>query len=100
MKRIALVATLIPLVIFEFYLCTALLPVQWQRAINDRIANASPKSREVTPINDPLLSQEIEQVFDEHAGLRILRGVSTVALLAGNGWLKFFIWRLQRPTRG
>ena len=100
MKRIVLFAILIPLVVFEIYLCTAFFPVQWQHAVNDRNANAFPKSHDMTPITHPALSQEIDQVLHGHAGLRILLDVITIALLAGNGWLISFIWRLQRAARG
>jgi hypothetical protein len=60
MKKIVLIAALIPLVLFEVYLCTAFLPLQWQHAINNRVANILPKSSDTTPITHPLPSLEIE----------------------------------------
>ncbi len=50
---------LIPLVLFEMYLCTAFLPMRWQRAINDSLPDILPKSHDWTPITHPLLSEEI-----------------------------------------
>ena len=96
MKKIVLIAALIPLVLFEVYLCTAFLPLQWQHAINNRVANILPKSSDTTPITHPLLSLEIEQVLREHVGLRIAVFGITMALLAVNTW---FIWRLLRAMQ-
>ena len=93
MKRIALVVLLIPLAVFELYLCTAFLPMKWQLAINDHIADILPRSPDWTPITHPLLSQEVEQVVNEHTGLRILLFTFTVALLIGNAWLIRWVWR-------
>jgi hypothetical protein len=39
-KRAAYLMLLIPLVLFEMYLCTAFLPMRWQRAINDSLPAA------------------------------------------------------------
>jgi hypothetical protein len=50
MKKIVLVVLLIPLVLFEIYLCSAFLPLHWQHAIKDRVANIFPKSHDATPI--------------------------------------------------
>jgi hypothetical protein len=94
MKRIALVVLLIPLALFELYLCTAFLPVKWQLAINDHITDILPRSPDWTPITHPLLSQEIEQVLNEHIGLRIALFTITVALLIGNAWLIRRVWWL------
>jgi hypothetical protein len=95
-KKIALLALLIPLTLFEFYVCTAFLPDQWQRTINDHIPDIFPQSNDWTPITHPLLSQEIEQVLHEHIGLRIALYTITVALLIGNGLLIRWVWRLAR----
>lgn len=98
MKKIALLALLIPLTLFEFYVCTAFLPDQWQRTINDHIPDILPKSNDWTPITHPLLSQEIEQALHEHIGLRIALYSITVALLIGNGLLMGLATRAQKTS--
>lgn len=90
---------LIPLALFEIYLCTAFLPIHWQHAINDRVANILPKSSDTTPITHPFLNLEIEEVLREHVGLRTAVYAITIALLAANTWLIFFIWRVFRATQ-
>jgi hypothetical protein len=100
MKKIPVIALLVPLVLFEIYLCTAFLPLRWQRATNNRIADVLPKSYDSTPGTHPLLSQEIEQVLREHTGLKMALCALILALLAGNSWLIWFVWRLQRPREG
>jgi hypothetical protein len=57
-KKIFVIALLIPLILFEAYLCTAFLPPQWQHAINDVLVRLLPESR--TPVTHPMHSQEIE----------------------------------------
>jgi hypothetical protein len=99
MKKIVLIASLVPLVLFEVYLCTAFLPLKWQHAINDRVANILPKSSDTTPITHPFLNLEIEQVLREHVGLRIAVYAITVALLVANTWFICFIWRFFRATQ-
>jgi hypothetical protein len=94
MKRIVLVVLLIPLTMFEVYLCTAFLPDTWQQAINDHVPDIFPKSNDWTPITHPLLSQEIEQVLRQHIGLRIALYAITLGLLIGNAWLIRFLWQL------
>jgi hypothetical protein len=94
MKRITLVVLLIPLTLFEVYLCTAFLPDAWQHAINDHIPDIFPQSNDWTPITHPLLSQEIEQFLQEHIGIRILLFSITLGLLIGNAWLIRLLWRL------
>jgi|SRR5580658_2058332 hypothetical protein len=96
MKKIAIIALLIPLVLFEVYLCTAFLPLQWQHAINDHIADILPKSHDSTSVTHPLLGKEIEQVLREHTGLKMALYAFTIVLLAGNTWLICFVWRLRR----
>ena len=86
---------LIPLVLFEMYLCTAFLPMRWQRAINDSLPTISPKSHDWTSTTHPLLNEEIEEVLREHVGLRITLFVITLALLAGNAWLIRRVWRFS-----
>lgn len=98
MKKIVLIALFVPLVLFEVYLCTAFLPLYWQHAMNDRVANILPKSTDTTSTTHPLLNLEIEQVLRENVGLRIAAYAITIALLAANTWFIFFIWRLFRAT--
>jgi hypothetical protein len=90
-KRAACMVLLLPLVLFEMYLCTAFLPMQWQRAINDSLPTILPKSHDQT--THPFLSEEIESVLHEHVGLRITLFAITVALLIGNAWLIRRVWR-------
>jgi hypothetical protein len=89
---------MIPLILFEVYLCTAFLPDTWQRAIDDHIPNIFPQSNDWTPITHPLLGQEIEGVLREHIGMRIALYTITVALLLGNALLIRWVWRLSRRT--
>ena len=98
-KKTILSAALIPLVLFEIYLCTAFRPDTWQRAIDDHIPDIFPRSNDWTPVTHPLLSQEIEQVLREHIGIRILLYAITVGLLIGNAWLIRFLWRLRDNTQ-
>jgi hypothetical protein len=92
------VALLVPLVLFEMYLCTAFLPIRWQRAINDSVSDIFPKSHDWTSVTHPLLSEEIEGVFREHVGLRVARFAVTVILLAGNAWVIRRVWRMSRAV--
>jgi hypothetical protein len=97
-KRAACLVLLIPLVLFEMYLCTAFLPMRWQRAINDNLSALFPKSHDLTPIMHPLLSEEIESVLHQHVGLKITLFAITVSLLLGNAWLIRRIWQFSvRP---
>ena len=98
-KKIALLVLLIPLTLFEVYLCTAFLPGTWQSAINDHIPDILPKSNDWTPITHPLLSQEIEQALHEHIGIRILLYAITVGLLIGNALLIRLLCRLRGSTQ-
>jgi len=98
-KKTALFFLLIPLTLFEVYLCTAFLADPWQRSINDHIPNIFPKSNDWTPITHPLLSQEIEQVLRERIGIRILLYAITVGLLIGNAWLIRSLWRLRASAQ-
>jgi len=98
-KKIALLVLLIPLTLFEVYLCATFLPEPWQRAIDDHIRDIFPKSNDWTPITHPLLSQEIEQALREHIGIRILLYIITVGLLIGNAWLIRLLWRLRGSSQ-
>jgi len=94
-KRAACLVLLMPLVLFEMYLCTTFLPTSWQRAINDSLPNISPKSHDWTSTTHPLLNEEVEQVMREHVGLRITVFVVNLALLLGNAWLIRRVWRFS-----
>jgi hypothetical protein len=93
-KRIVSAIVLIPLGLFEIYLCMAFLPVKWQLAINDRITSILPSSPDWEPVTHPVMSQEIEQVLHEHVGLRVALFTITIALMVGNAWLIRRLWRL------
>jgi hypothetical protein len=99
MKKAALFAVLIPLTLFEIYVCGAFLPGQWERAIDDGVRDILPKSHDWTPITHPLLSQEIEQALREHIGFRIAVSAITIAVLVGNAWLIYSVWRLLRCSQ-
>ena len=99
MKKAALFALLIPLALFEIYLCSAFLPRRWQLAIDSGIRDILPRSYDWTPITHPLLSQEIEQVLHEHIGIRIAVYAITGTLLVGNAWLIRSVWRLLLGRR-
>ena len=99
MKKILLVALLFPLVLFEVYLCTAFLPVQWQHAIDGKISRVLPESHDWTPVTHPNLDQEIDQVQREHIWLRIALYAVTVLLLGTNTWVIHRVWRLLRSGR-
>ena len=94
-KKFTLIVLLIPLTLFEVYLCTAFLPDSWQRAIDNHIPDIFPKSNDWTPITHPLLSQEIEQAMHGHIGIKILLYAITLGLFIGNAWLIRFLWRLR-----
>jgi hypothetical protein len=98
LKRAALLVLLIPLTLFEVYLCTAFLPDSWQWVIDNHIPNIFPQSNDWTPITHPLLSQEIEGMLREHIGIRVALYAITVALLVGNALLIRGLWRLSRRT--
>src|SRR6267378_2195498 len=99
MKKLFLIILLIPLVLFEVYLCTAFLPVQWQRAIDRNVHRVLPESHDRTPITHPNLDREIEEVLLEHIWLRIALYVVTVILLGGNTWVILRVWRLLQSGR-
>lgn len=98
MKKILLIVVLIPLVLFEIYLCTTFLPLHWQHAISDGMAQILPKPHDMTPITHPLLGQELDQVLREHIVLRIVLYAVTIALLVANTWLIWHVWRILRTT--
>src|SRR6266849_7405051 len=87
MKKAAVVVLLIPLILAEFFLCNALLPQKWQRAIDSKIPSILPESHDWTPITHPNLDQEIEQVLHEHVWLKITLYFVTISLLVGNAFV-------------
>jgi hypothetical protein len=95
MKRISLIILVIPLMLFEVYLCATFLPDSWLRVISSHAPDILPKSNDWTPITHPLLSQEIEQVLREHIGIRLALYAVTAGLLLGNAWLIRLLWRLR-----
>ena len=96
-KKIFVIASLIPLILFEAYLCTIFLPVQWQRAINDVLVRLLPESQ--TPITHPMLRQEIEQVLSENPWLKVGVWAITLLLLTVNTWAIRRLLRLFRRER-
>ncbi len=99
MKKIALVALLIPLVLFEGYLCTAFLPLDWQHTIDMKIRRVLPESHDWTPITHPNLDQELDQVLHEHVWLKITLYFVTISLLVGNAFVIRWVWRHLRGAR-
>ncbi len=93
MKKATVIVLLIPLVLFEIYLCTAFLPLNSQHAIEKKTPRILPETHDWTPITHPNLDQEIEQVLREHFWLKVALYAITVILLAANTWV---IYRLRR----
>jgi len=56
--RAACFVLLVPLVLCEMYLFTAILPLRWQQTINDSLPDILAKSHGSTPITHPRLSEE------------------------------------------
>ncbi len=97
MKKTLSIAPLVPLILFEAYLCTAFLPLPWQRAINDVLVRLLPESQ--TPVAHPMLSQEIEQVLSENVWLKVGVYAITLLLLAVNAWAIRRLLRILRCER-
>jgi hypothetical protein len=97
MKKTFLISSLIPLILFEAYLCTAFLPLPWQRAVNDVLVRLLPASQ--TPVTHPMLSQEIEQVLSENVWLKVGVWAITLLLLAVNACAIRRLLRLLRRER-
>jgi hypothetical protein len=97
MEKIFVIALLIPLILFEAYLCTAFLPLPWQRAVTDVLVRLLPASQ--TPVTHPMLSQEIEQVLSENVWLKVGVLAITLLLLAVNAWAIRRLLRLLRRGR-
>lgn len=98
MKRIALFVLLIALTLFELLLCTAFLPMSWQHALNDRIANFLSRPGDMTPTTHPMLSAEIDQVLRENLSLRIFLYTVTLGLLVINTLIIRSVWRRLRAA--
>jgi hypothetical protein len=99
MKKIALIALLIPLVLFEGYVCTAFLPLDWQHTIDLKMRRVLPEWHDWTPIAHPNLDREIEQVLLEHAWLKVALYFVTISLLVSNAFIIRWVWRLLRGGR-
>lgn len=99
MKRIGLIILVIPLTLFEVYLCATFLPESWLRVISSHTPDILPKSNDWTPITHPLLSHEIEQVLREHIGIKLAVYAVTVCLLLGNALLIRLLGRLRGNKR-
>jgi hypothetical protein len=100
MKNAALFALLIPLTLFEIYASGAFLPRSWERAIDSGVWAILPNSHDRAPVTHPLLSQEIEEVLRDHIWLRIVGDAITIAVIVGNAWLIYSVWRLLRRSQG
>ncbi len=99
MRKILYSIVMFLLVTIELYLCTAFLPLDWQHKIDGSIPEIWPSSHDMTAITHPLLSQEIQQALHQSLGLRIALYAITIALIAANAWLIYFVWRLFRSTQ-
>jgi hypothetical protein len=99
MKKIALIALLIPLVLFEAYLCSAFLSLDWRHTIDVKIRRVLPESHHWTPITHPNLDQEIEQLLHEKVWLKIALYFVTIPLLVGNAFIIRWVWRLLHSGR-
>jgi len=97
MKKTFVIALLIPLILFETYLCTAFIPLPWQHAINDVLVRLLPESQ--TPVTHPMLTQEIEQFLSENVWLKVGAWAITLLLLAVNAWAIRGLLRLLRRER-
>jgi hypothetical protein len=95
-KKTFAIAFLIPLILFEAYLCTAFLPLRWQYAINDVLVRLLPESHDWTPVTHPMLNQEIEQFLSEHVWIKVGLYAITLLLLAVNAWAIRRLLRLLR----
>jgi hypothetical protein len=93
MKKAISIALLIPMLVFEVYLCAAFLPLQWQYKLNAAIVRLLPETHDWTPVTHPMLAQEIDQVLGEHVWLKVFLFLITTLLLAVNAW---GIYRLIR----
>lgn len=60
-KKAALLALLIPLTLFEVYLCTAFLPERWQRTIDETVWGSNGKDARVLSKFRRLLGKASEQ---------------------------------------
>jgi len=96
MKRITLLVLLIPLTFIELFLCTAFLPMSWQHSVNDHIASLLFRPGDMTPTTHPLLGAEIDQVLQEHPGLRFSLYAVTLELLLLNTLAIRSVWRRWR----
>ena len=94
MKKLILTALLIPLVAFEFVICTSFLPLGWQHAINERIPRVLSESPlDWSKVTHPTMDLEIEEVQRQHLWLRIAAYVFASFILTANTMLIRFVWQ-------
>ena len=102
-KRIVLASVLTVLVLVELYLCTVLLPLNWQNAICDAINAVAHHTRtsayDYSRLTHPAIDSEIEQVLREHIWLRITLYAVFAGLWAGNTVAIVWLGRaVRRPS--
>jgi len=97
MKKILLTVLLISLVLVELAICTTFLPVEWQHAINERIADVfSDSAHDWSRVTHPRMDLEMDEVFRQHPWLRIVSYVFVGLLLAANTFLLRLVWQHLR----
>ena len=101
MVKIAFIALLLVLVLFEAYLCSTFMPPDWQDAIETNMLDALPITHDWMPITHPALKQEIERAVPEPEWARITFAFLTLTLLVANAFLIRWVWlslRVERTT--
>jgi hypothetical protein len=99
MKKVPVALLLIPLVLFEVYLCTIFMPIGWQHAIDRRIPTIFPEtSSHQTSVTHPNLDREVEQVLQDHIWLQFVLYSFTVILLVANGLVIRKLWRFAASS--
>jgi hypothetical protein len=93
MKKILVLVLLVPLALAEIYFCTAFLPFEWQRAINNKLPQILPNPPDQTLITHPNLDLEVEQVMREHIWVRLGLYCLTIVLMLANALLMRRLWR-------
>lgn len=99
MKKTVLSVLLIPLLVFEIYLCTVFLPLRLQHKLNAVLVRLLPETHDWTPVTHPMLEQEMEGVLHEHFWMRVSLYGFTLLLLAVNAWGIYRLVRLIRSGR-
>jgi hypothetical protein len=96
MKRTALRALLVVLIIVEIYLCSALLPTSWQTASVHGLSHILPKTYDYSVVTHPALDYEIDDMLKKNPGLRVALYTVITLLLVGNTFLVTKVWRALR----